>query len=190
MANEARIGLSKLGLTGSGQGQAMAVALTVPKSRGDKPGILEFILTGFKQTQNVRHYQFQVIGADRTRRDVSVDADLDVMRKHGISIQEMPLLCRRLLEESEAARALDQSHGAVTVSETSTAEVLLFSSEDMAVHARGRAAAKLEQELKRKRPNRPPSPNRQPGAHSFGSGAPIASNGGASGNGRGPGNAI
>jgi len=170
-----------------------------------KGATLEFILTGFRQSLSVRHYLFQVIAADRTRRDVSVDADLDMMRRHGISIQEMPLLCRRLLEASEETRraevleagdnAAATDDAAIATAATGVAaaagpivvaEVLVFSDSDMALHARNRAAAKLEQELKRKRPGKPPTPNRQPGSHRFGSGIPAA---GASGRG-GPGNAV
>jgi len=109
---------------------------------------MEFILTGFRQTLSIRHYLFQVIATDRTRHDVSVDADLDLMRRYGISIQEMPLLARRLLEAGEEG--------------VTPADVVVFSEQDMVGHAKTRNDARSAQELRRRRPVKPPSANRPP----------------------------
>lgn len=109
---------------------------------------MEFILTGFRQTLSIRHYLFQVIATDRTRHDVSVDADLDLMRRYGISIQEMPLLARRLLEAGEAG--------------VTPADIVIFSEKDMVGHAKTRDEARSAQDLRRRRPVKPPSANRPP----------------------------
>jgi hypothetical protein len=129
-----------------------------------KEAALEFIMTGFKQSQNVRHYSFQIVAGDRTRRDVTVDADLDLMRRHGISIQEMPLLCKHLLETMEEARLAEPK---VVIPELG--ERIVFTEQSMLGLAQLRATAKREQELRRRRPvvpsrtsTNPNNPN-QPG---------------------------
>ena len=64
---------------------------------------MQFSLTGFSQTTNVRHYTFQGVTADQTRQEVTVGVDLNLARQYGISLQELPLLCRSFLEEQSAA---------------------------------------------------------------------------------------
>ena len=59
---------------------------------------MDFTLTGFLQEREIRHYTFQYTDEDRTRKEFTVDADLGLLRKYGIALQELPLLCRRLLE--------------------------------------------------------------------------------------------
>ena len=66
-----------------------------------------FSLTGFSQTTNVRRYTFQGVTADQTRQEVTVGVDLDLARQYGISLQELPLLCRRFLEEQSSAGKID-----------------------------------------------------------------------------------
>jgi hypothetical protein len=119
-----------------------------------KEAALEFIMTGFKQSLNVRHYSFQIIAGDRTRRDVLVDADLDLMRRHGISIQEMPLLCKHLLETMEDTRiaAAEAKGESKNLNAETAVERIEFTEQSMVVLAQVRATAKREQELRRKRP--------------------------------------
>jgi hypothetical protein len=59
---------------------------------------MEFLLTGFKQGDTVRRFHFDGIGTDRSRKAITVCADMTLVRKHRIRVQELPLLCRRLLE--------------------------------------------------------------------------------------------
>ena len=101
---------------------------------------MEFVLTGFRQNNNVRQYSFQAIAADRTRSVVKIGADLSLMRKHNIPLQELPLLCRRLLEGS---------------SEMPKTQGLMFTEQDMLGYAKDRASAELAAGLKRKK-HRPP----------------------------------
>ena len=70
---------------------------------------MEFILTGFRQQHSVRLFAFEGIAEDRTRTQFTVGADLALIRKYDIRVQELPLLCRGLLErrtEGAQKRAL------------------------------------------------------------------------------------
>ena len=80
---------------------------------------MTFVLTGFRTFDNMRRYDFDVVIEDRSRLHVTVGADLDLIHKYRIPLQELPLLCRRLLErltkiksivftESEMARYADE----------------------------------------------------------------------------------
>jgi len=60
---------------------------------------MRFLMTGFEQANEVRQYAFIGIAADRSRRSFTVGADLSRARKHQITLQELPLLCCRLLEK-------------------------------------------------------------------------------------------
>ena len=62
---------------------------------------MRFILTGFTPNTGFRVFAFQGIEADHTRTEFTVRADLSLIRRYGIHIQELPLLCRRLLERRE-----------------------------------------------------------------------------------------
>ena len=59
---------------------------------------MEFILVGFNENAGVRQFAFDCIHADRSRQKVTVRADVTLARKYQIRLQELPLLCRRLLE--------------------------------------------------------------------------------------------
>ena len=103
---------------------------------------MQFSLTGFSQSANVRCYKFQSVAADQTRQDVTVEVDLNLARQYGISLQELPLLCRSLLEEQSAAGKADS---------------LTFPEQEMVGIASRRAEAKREAEQKFKTQRRPPS---------------------------------
>ena len=69
---------------------------------------VRFTLMGFDQNANLRRYAFQgnVAGV---RTAVTVAVDLALVLRFGIRIQELPLLCRELLErqvEGQEKRAL------------------------------------------------------------------------------------
>ena len=51
---------------------------------------MEFVLTGFRQDNNVRRYTFQGINDDRKRSEFTVGVDLSLIRKHRIPMQELP----------------------------------------------------------------------------------------------------
>ncbi len=75
----------------------------------------------------MRHYAFQGIASDRTRTEFIVGTDLQLIRKYQIAVQELPLLCRRLLEEH-------------MLSDPQT--TVFFTEEDMRLFAKNRAEAK------------------------------------------------
>ncbi len=62
---------------------------------------MEYVFTGFKQVEAIRHYGFEGIGADRSRTKYNVQADVALLRKYAIALQDVPLLCRRFLQERE-----------------------------------------------------------------------------------------
>ena len=59
---------------------------------------MTFVLTEIRTFDNVRRYYFDVVSEDQSRRQVTVGADLDLIRRYRIPLQELPLLCLRLLE--------------------------------------------------------------------------------------------
>jgi hypothetical protein len=60
-----------------------------------------FVLTGFRHDLGFRVFEFECVDEARTRTRYIVRADLTLVRKYGVHIQELPLLCRRLLDASE-----------------------------------------------------------------------------------------
>jgi hypothetical protein len=59
---------------------------------------MQYILTGFTHDMGFRVFAFEGIGEDRGRTDYKVRADLALIRRYGIRVQELPLLCRGILE--------------------------------------------------------------------------------------------
>jgi len=107
---------------------------------------MQFMLTGFTQDLAFRVFAFERMGSDRIRTKMVVRADLALVRRYGIQMQELPLLCRNLLERRDG----DNSGGEHT---------LTFSEDDMCLHAKDRASAKEAAAQKRKPPRRTPSEN-------------------------------
>ena len=60
----------------------------------------QFILRGFSQTRGIRIYTFEGSG-DGRRVDYTVEVDLALIPRYGIRIQDLPLLCRELLQHAE-----------------------------------------------------------------------------------------
>ena len=85
---------------------------------------MQFILKGFDQDITFRTFAFQGIAVDRTRAEFTVKVELALMRKYLIRVQELPLLCRQLLERGE---------------DNSQTHTLIFPEEDMRVHASAQA---------------------------------------------------
>jgi hypothetical protein len=102
---------------------------------------MQFVLAGFRQVDNVRRYYFDVVGEDRTRKQVVVAADLGLVHQYRIPLQELPVLCRRLLE------------GRVKI------ETITFTEREMAQYADERSQAASAAAAKR-RTHRPPVSDR------------------------------
>ena len=59
---------------------------------------MQYILTRFTHEMGFRVFEFEGIGEDRVRTEYKVRADLALIHKYGIRVQELPLLCRGILE--------------------------------------------------------------------------------------------
>src|SRR5687767_700178 len=99
---------------------------------------MDFLLAGFKDTGGVRRYHFDWIAADRSRHAVIVSADLGIARKHQVRIQELPLLCRQLLDTIEEAGL--------------SAPIALTEDHMIAIQALARAAAEKKSQKPPRRP--------------------------------------
>src|ERR1700688_3275885 len=104
---------------------------------------MQFILTGFTQELGFRVFAFERMAEDRTRTRWTVRADLALIRRYGIRLQELPLMCRGLLERGDDVET----------------RAIIFSEEQMRTCADERAAAKEGAAHKRKAPRRPASEN-------------------------------
>lgn len=98
-------------------------------------------LVGFTHDNGFRVFSFDRRGDDNVRTRCDVRADLALTRTYGIQVQELPLLCRGLLDRCE---------------EESPVESLTFEESDMRACADERAAAR-EQAATRRKPRRQPA---------------------------------
>jgi len=114
-----------------------------PERKPDKAVKPQFILTGFDQTGGIRIYAFECIG-DGRRIDYTVEVNLALIPGYGIRIQELPLLCRELLEQRM---------------EPEDISALSFTEQDMRSHAARRTAAREQAEQKKKAVRHPVSAN-------------------------------
>jgi hypothetical protein len=64
---------------------------------------MQYTLTGFTHDAGFRVFAFEGIGEDRVRLPYSVKADMALARKYGIRVQELPLLCREVLDRRTSA---------------------------------------------------------------------------------------
>lgn len=102
---------------------------------------MSYILTRFANEAGFRVLTFESVEKDQARTEHNVRADLALARKYGILVQELPLLCRRLLERNTEVKA----------------PTLTFTDDDMRVYASDRAAVAAAH--KHKPPRRPPTNN-------------------------------
>jgi hypothetical protein len=91
-----------------------------------------------------RVFAFERIGVDKVRTKCAVRADLALVRRYGIHIQELPLLCRGLLDKRDEAEEL---------------RPMTFTEEQMQTCATDRAAARSIAAAKRKPPHKPTGEN-------------------------------
>jgi hypothetical protein len=107
---------------------------------------MQFILSGFTQDLGFRVFRFEGVALDRprTRTVFTVRADLALIRRYGIQIQELPLLCRSLLDGLGDG---EETHA------------LIFTEDRMRTWANDRAAAKDAAAQKRRPPRKPQREN-------------------------------
>jgi hypothetical protein len=101
---------------------------------------MPFILTGFRQDLGFRVFAFERRQNDRARLEFTVKADLGLIRRYDIRVQELPLLCRDFLERREALE---------------DTRALTYNEDEMRACALSRNAAKDESARKRKPPRKP-----------------------------------
>ncbi|HTR35125.1 MAG TPA: hypothetical protein VMH80_04445 [Bryobacteraceae bacterium] len=106
--------------------------------------MMRFILTGFTQDFGFRVFAFERIGENRTRTACTVRADLALSRRYGIQMQELPLLCRGLLERRDEGDDLP---------------AMTFTEDEMRLYMQERRAAREAAALKRKPPRKPAGDN-------------------------------
>jgi hypothetical protein len=102
---------------------------------------IQFTLRGFSQVVGLRVFAFEGIAADGKRQLFTVSTDLSLTRRYGIRLQDLPLLCRAVLERCH---------------EGGETRAFAYTEEDMRLHADG-AAARAEAAKQRKPPRRPAS---------------------------------
>ena len=113
---------------------------------------MHFILTGFTQETGFRVFAFEGVVVGQIRTVFTVRADLALSRRYGIAMQELPLLCRSLLDrQEEGGHGTDEGgeHDALVQ------HSLTFSEEEMRAFADKRAADRALAALKKKVPRRP-----------------------------------
>ena len=103
---------------------------------------MKFIYTGFThETTGVRQYDFEGVVSPGIRKGFLVTADVALLTKHHIQIQDAPMMCMRLLEGSaETEPQLD---------------LLVLTEADMVTHALARAAQKETPTKRTRRTFRP-----------------------------------
>lgn len=100
---------------------------------------MQYVLTGFQETLGFRVFAFEGVTTGQPREPYTVRADLALARRYGIRLQELPLLCRAVLDH---------------LAEDDPGRTFTYSEEQMCNHALGAAARRLA-ETKRKNPRRP-----------------------------------
>jgi hypothetical protein len=110
----------------------------IDNSTGPKEerGKAQFFLTGFAQAAGIRIYAFQG-RVDASRMDYTVEVDLALIPGYGIRIQDLPLLCRELLQQQAQPDEIS---------------AVVFTEQRMRIHAEKIAAARHEAEQKKKQP--------------------------------------
>jgi hypothetical protein len=99
---------------------------------------VEYVFTGFRQVDGMRFYGFQGISADRSRQPYTVATDVTLLRMYAIALQDVPLLCRRFLEEREGR---DGRHS------------IILGEADMRRHVDQKAADLVERAARKRKPN-------------------------------------
>ena len=113
-----------------------------------EPPKMQYMLKGFTETAGERVFEFEGVAADRSRRNFTVSANMAASRRYGIRIQDLPLLCRAVLDGQEPAEALP---------EEGTTHAFTYTEEEMSLHA---LRVTAREAANKKRPPRRPAPDR------------------------------
>lgn len=104
---------------------------------------VQFIVTGFRQNLQFRMFTFERVAGDYSRSAYTVSADTALVRKHGISVQELPLLCLQLLERAEQVESNPDPS-------SDDRREITFTEEDMLSYAKELASAREASKQRRK----------------------------------------
>lgn len=115
---------------------------TSTEQRRNEP---KFLLTGFTQTAGIRVYAFEGT-FDARRIDYTVEVDLALIPGYGIRIQDLPLLCRDLLQQR---------------AERDETSAFVFTEQNMRSHAEELVRARNDAEHRKKQPR--PAASTNPG---------------------------
>ena len=80
---------------------------------------MEYLLDHYQQIAALRVFTFDGVSPDRSRSRFTVSVDTALLGRYTISLQELPLLCRRFLEHQAIAGG---SH-TLTFAETDMADL-------------------------------------------------------------------
>ena len=107
---------------------------------------MKLVYMGFRhETTAVRRYSFEGVVSEGIRKDFFVTADIALLTKYRVRIQEGPMMCLRLLEGSAETEAQLES--------------LVLTEADVLAHVRVKAAeAETAAAARKKRPFRPANP--------------------------------
>jgi len=117
------------------------IGISTERKREDEAK-LQFLLTGFTQTAGVRIYTFEG-RVDARRIDYTVEVDLGLIPRFGIRIQDLPLLCRELLQQRAQLEEV---------------RAFILTEQGMRSHADELLLAREEAEHRKKQPKRPATP--------------------------------
>jgi hypothetical protein len=115
---------------------------TATEQRRNEP---QFLLTGFTQTAGIRVYAFEG-RVDARRIDYTVEVNLALIPGFGIRIQDLPLLCRGLLQQR---------------AERDETSAFVLTEQNMRTHAEELARARSDAEHRKKQPR--PAAKANPG---------------------------
>jgi hypothetical protein len=101
---------------------------------------MQFALTGFTEHLGFRIFAFEGVAAGHERNKFTVKTELVLTRRYGIRLQELPLLCRGLLDRLE---------------ENAEVQSLTFTEEHMRACADERAATRDASAKRKKSPPKP-----------------------------------
>ncbi|HYM11852.1 MAG TPA: hypothetical protein VEU62_14040 [Bryobacterales bacterium] len=102
---------------------------------------MKFLYMGFShETTGVRLYSFEGVASQGIRKDFLVTADIALLTKHRVRIQDGPMMCLQLLESSAETEP--------------QLEFLVLTEADMLNHVRAKAAEKATKK-RAKRPFHP-----------------------------------
>jgi hypothetical protein len=116
---------------------------------------MQFILTGFTQETVFRVFAFEGVAVGQIRTVFTVRADLALSRRYGIAMQELPLLCRALLDRQEEGGESRDENGNALDKPAADKHALTFTEEEMRACSDKRAADRALAALKKKAPRRP-----------------------------------